>query len=173
LSSAPISPTISSFAETIARTCDSDLRVLAQREGHVVVDAHRSEQGAVLEEHAEEAPHLVQVALGQPGQVLVADPYRAPVGLQQADQRFQEDRLAGTGRAQQDRDLARGQGQAHVGPHRTAIEGLGQPFDAYLDAHPLLQVAGLHLDIERASGRVTGGVAAATSTLARSGRNRA
>ena len=55
-------PTMSSFSSTIA----PDLRlglagVLAQREGHVVVDVHRAEQRAVLEQHAEELAHLVQV----------------------------------------------------------------------------------------------------------------
>ena len=46
-------------------------RVLAQRERHVVVDVHRAEQRAVLEQHAEQLADLVELALGEPGQVAV------------------------------------------------------------------------------------------------------
>ena len=62
------------------------LRVLAKREGDVVVEVHRAEHGAVLEQDAEELADLVELALGAGGDVGALDDDRALVGLEQADQ---------------------------------------------------------------------------------------
>jgi hypothetical protein len=111
--------------------------VLTQREGDVVVPAHRAEQGTVLEQHAEQPPYLVQLVLAQRGEVAAADPDAAAVRSEQADEGLEEDGLAGPGRAEHDRDLAGGQGQGHVLPADLAAERLGQTVDSDLNAHAM------------------------------------
>jgi hypothetical protein len=111
------------------------LRVLAQREGDVVEEVHRAEQGAVLEQDAEELPDLVEPVLAGPDDVGVVDDDGALLGLQQTDQRLQEHRLAGSGGPQQDRDLAGRQGERDIAPDVLAAERLGQPLDLDRDAH--------------------------------------
>jgi hypothetical protein len=111
------------------------LGVLAQRERDVVVEVHRAEHGAVLEQHAEQLADLVEVALGAGGDVGALDDDRALVGLEQADQGLEEDRLAGAGGAQHHADLARGDGQRHVPPDQLLAEGLRQVVDLDLHAH--------------------------------------
>ena len=78
------------------------LGVLAQREGDVVVEVHRAEHRAVLEQHAEELADLVEVLLRAAGDVGALDEDRALVGLDQADEGLEEDRLAGAGGAEHD-----------------------------------------------------------------------
>ena len=56
--------------------------VLAQREGDVVVQAHRPDQGTVLKQDAEELAHLIQIVLVQGREVAAVDPDRACFGLQ-------------------------------------------------------------------------------------------
>ncbi len=110
-------------------------RVLAQREGDVVVEVHRPEQGAVLEQDAEELPHLVEVPLLEPADVPALDDDRARVRAEQPDQGLEQHGLAGAGRSEQDRDLPRRQRQGDVAPDVLATEALGQPLDRDLDAH--------------------------------------
>jgi hypothetical protein len=111
------------------------LGVLAQREGDVVVEVHRPEHGAVLEQHAEELPDLVEVLLGAGGDVGALDEDLAVVGLEQADQALEEDGLAGTGRAEHHADLAGRDGQGHVSKDELRAEGLGEVVHFDLDAH--------------------------------------
>ena len=59
----------------------------------------------------------------------------ALVGLEQTDQRLEEDRLAGAGRAEHHADLAGGDGEGDVAPDELLAEGLGQSVDLDLDAH--------------------------------------
>jgi hypothetical protein len=56
------------------------LGVLAQREGDVVVEAHRAEQRAVLEQDTEELAHLIEVRFAQLREVATVDDDRAAVG---------------------------------------------------------------------------------------------
>ena len=102
------------------------LGVLAQRERDVVEQVLRAEQRPVLGQHAEQLAHLVQLALGDAGDVLAVDHHRTLLGLEQADQGLEEHRLAGARRAEHDADLARRQGQADVLPDRLATEPLGE-----------------------------------------------
>ena len=111
------------------------LRVLAQGEGDVVVEAHGPEQRAVLEQHPEQLAYLVEVVLAQPGQVPVVDPDRALLRLEQPHQRLQKHGLAGAGRAEHDRDLPGWQRQGHVAPDHLGPERLGQSLNPYLNAH--------------------------------------
>ena len=88
--------------------------MLPQREGDVVVDVHRPEQGAVLEQDAELAADLVELFLAEGGDVLVADPDLAPVGLQETDQVLQEHAFSRSGRAEHQSDLALGDVEGDV-----------------------------------------------------------
>src|SRR5690606_28869788 len=110
-------------------------RVLAQREGDVVEQVHRTEHRAVLEQHAEQLANLVQVQLTARGDVGALNDDVALVGLDQADERLEEDRLAGAGRTEHDADLPGGQAQRDVAPDRLFAERLGQAFDTYFDTH--------------------------------------
>src|SRR4051812_48051996 len=113
------------------------LGVLAQREGDVVVEVHRAEQRAVLEQHAEEPAHVVELALTAGDDVGVGHDDRPALGLEQPHQRLQEDRLAGAGRAEHHRDLTGRQRQGDIAPDVLAAEGLGQTLDVHRDAHLL------------------------------------
>ena len=96
--------------------------MLAQREGDVVVEAHRAEERAVLEQDAEQLAHLVEVCLAQLGEIAAVDHDRTAVGLEQADKGFQEDRLAGARGAEHHGDLAGRKGQRDVLPDDLASE---------------------------------------------------
>ena len=109
--------------------------MLTQREGDVVVEVHRPEHRAVLEQHAEELADLVELLLGAGGDVGALDDDLAPVGLEQADQALEEHGLAGTGRAEHHADLARGDGQGHVSKDELRAEGLREVVNLDLDTH--------------------------------------
>jgi hypothetical protein len=111
------------------------LRVLAQGEGDVVEEVHRAEQRAVLEEDPEQPADLVELVLAAGDDVGVLEDDRALLGLEQPHEGLQEHRLAGTGRAEQDRDLTRRQRQRDVAPDVLAAEGLRQLVDLHCDAH--------------------------------------
>ena len=70
--------------------------VLAQREGHVVKEVHRTEQRAVLEEHAELLAHLEQAVVGHVRHGLAVHEHVALVGVEQSDHVLDADRLTGT-----------------------------------------------------------------------------
>src|SRR6476469_5922095 len=111
------------------------LRVLSQREGDVVVEGHRPEEGAVLEEDPEQLAYLVEVGLAQARQVAPVDDDRAGVRLEQPDERLEEDGLARARGPEHDRDLPRGKREGHVPPDRLRTEGLGQTRDRDLHTH--------------------------------------
>src|ERR1700744_586552 len=111
------------------------LGVLAQREGGVVVEVHRPEQGAVLEHHAEQRADVVKLLGRTLGDVGAVDDYRAALRAQQTDQRLQEDGLTGTRRAQQNADLALRDLQCDIFPDSLGPEGLRQSLDRDTDAH--------------------------------------
>src|SRR5271170_6049549 len=111
------------------------LGVLTQREGGVVVEVHRPEQGAVLEHHAEQRADVVELFGRALGDVGAVDDDRTALRAQQADQTLQEDGLAGTRRAQQNADLALRDLQSDVFPDSLGPEGLGQSLDRDTDAH--------------------------------------
>ena len=102
------------------------LRVLAQGEGGVVVDAHRPEQGAVLEQDAELAADLVQLPLEEGGDVVAVDPDLAAVGLEQAHDVLEEHALARSRRAEHHGDLALRDVAGQTLPDGLRPEGLGQ-----------------------------------------------
>src|SRR5581483_3157892 len=100
------------------------VRVLAQRERGVVEHVHRAEEGTVLEEDAELAPHPVEVALAHPDGLLAVDPDLARVGAEQPDDVLEEDRLAGAGRPHDGADLSPRQIEADVLEHGVRTEAL-------------------------------------------------
>ena len=129
----PCRPTISSFSSTMSRISFSLLlRVLAKREGDVVVDVHRSEESPVLEQHAELAADLVELFLAQGGDVLVVDPDLAVIGLEQSDQVLQEHRFTRSRRAQHQGDLALGDVEGDVFEDGLGAERLRELADADL-----------------------------------------
>src|SRR3954451_9736546 len=69
------------------------VRVLTQREGDVVVEVHRPEQRAVLEQDAELLAHVEQVVVAHARHRLAVDQDVALVGIQQADHVLDADGL--------------------------------------------------------------------------------
>ncbi len=88
--------------------------VLAQRERDVVVQIHGAEQRAVLEEHAELAPHPVQVTFAHADGLLAVNPDLALVGPEEADDVLEENGFAGAGGAHDRRDATLGNVEADV-----------------------------------------------------------
>ncbi|EGJ73036.1 putative D-methionine ABC transporter, ATP-binding protein [Streptomyces sp. Tu6071] len=112
--------------------------VLAQREGDVVEEVHRPEQGPVLEHQAELLAGLHDVPLRRARHVDAVHQDATVLGLEQADQRLEEDGLARPRRTEHDADLPRRQRQADVLPDGLPAEGLRQPLDPHFDSHRLL-----------------------------------
>src|SRR5215210_4448417 len=100
------------------------VRVLAEGERGVVVDVHRAEERAVLEQDAELLAHLEQVLVGHLGHGLAVDDHVALVRVEQADHVLDADRLPGPRRAQDHRDLVVGQAEVETVQHAVAAEGL-------------------------------------------------
>jgi len=69
--------------------------VLAQREGDVVVDGHRAEQRAVLEQDPELAAHLEELRHAHARDRLAVDEHVAAVGRHQPNQVVDQHALAG------------------------------------------------------------------------------
>ncbi len=88
--------------------------VLAQREGDVVEDVHRAEQGAVLEQQAELLAHLEQLVVGHVRDRLAVDEHVARVRVEQPDDVLDQHRLAGSRRAEHHRDLVVGQAEVEA-----------------------------------------------------------
>src|SRR3954454_20015461 len=98
--------------------------VLAQREGDVVVEVHRAEQRAVLEEDAELLAHLEQLGVLHVRHRLAVDEDVALVGIQQADHVLDAHRLPRARRAEDHRDLVVGQAHVQAAQDLVAAEGL-------------------------------------------------
>ena len=88
--------------------------VLAQREGGVVVDVHRAEQRAVLEQQAELLAHLEELVVGHVRDRLAVDEDVAGVRVEQADDQLDQHALAGSRRAEDHRDLVVGQAEVEA-----------------------------------------------------------
>ena len=69
--------------------------------GYVVVDGKRIEQGAFLEDHADTAPQLEKIPLGERGYFFAEYPDAARIRLDQAQRQFQNDAFAGAGHSEQ------------------------------------------------------------------------
>src|SRR5699024_2893456 len=91
-------------------------RVLAQGERHVVVQVHRAEERAVLEQDAEQLADLVELLGRALEDVRAVDDDLALLRTEQSDQGLQEDRLAGTRRPQKGAHLAIRKGERDVLP---------------------------------------------------------
>src|ERR1700722_5182277 len=111
------------------------LGVLTQRERGVVVDVHRAEQRTVLEHDAEQLADLVQLLRGAFDDVAAVDDDAAALRAQQADQRLQEHRLAGTRRAQEHAYLTRRDLERDIFPDSLGTEGFRQSLNLNSDAH--------------------------------------
>jgi hypothetical protein len=100
------------------------VRVLAQREGDVVEQVHRSEQRAVLEEDPESLAHPEEVVVGHVGDRLAVDEHVALVGIEQADHVLDAHRLARARGPEDHRDPILGQAHVQAPEDAVAPEGL-------------------------------------------------
>src|SRR4051812_2597484 len=100
------------------------VRVLAEREGRVVIHVHRAEQRAVLEQDSELLAHLEQLVVGHVGDRLAVHEDVALVGVEQADHVLDAHRLARARGAQNHRDLAVREAQVQPVEDRVAAERL-------------------------------------------------
>ena len=90
----------------------------------VVVEVHRAEQRAVLEQHAELLAHLEQLVVGHVRDRLAVHEHVALVGVEQADHVLDADRLAGARRAEDHRDLVLGDAHVEAAQDLVAAERL-------------------------------------------------
>ena len=100
-------------------------RVLAQREGDVLEDRHRVEEGAALEEHADLLAHGDELLLGKLGDLHAVHPDLAVVGLLEAVHVPERDGLARAGSAEDHEHLAAHHLEVHVVEHALLAVGLG------------------------------------------------
>src|SRR5680860_119112 len=105
------------------------------REGDVVIEAHRAEHGAVLEQDAEQLADRVQVLLGAGGDVQAFDGDAALVRLEEADDGLEQNRLAHSRGAGHDADFTCRDGQRDTCPDEVLAKGLAQILDLDFDAH--------------------------------------
>jgi len=100
------------------------VRVLAQREGHVVEHAHRAEQGAVLEEHADAPAQREQLGHRQARHRFAVHDDVAGVGEHEADDVLDQHALARARGPQHDRDLVVGDRDGQTVQDRHAAQAL-------------------------------------------------
>src|SRR4051812_14506249 len=100
------------------------VRVLPEGERDVVVEVHRAEQRAVLEQHAELLAHLEQLLVRHGGDRPAMDQDVARVGIEQPDHVLDADRLAGAGRPEDHRDPVVGDRQVQAAQDLVAPERL-------------------------------------------------
>ena len=100
------------------------LGVLAQRERDVVVEVHRAEQRAVLEQQPELLAHLEQLVVGHVRDRLAVHDDVALVGVQQADHVLDADRLPGPRGADDHRHHPLGKAHAQPAQDLRAAERL-------------------------------------------------
>ena len=103
------------------------LRVLAQREGDVVVEVHRAEQRAVLEKDAEQFADLVELVLAGPEEVGVLDEDGALFGSSRPTSDFRNTDLPVPDGPSRREISPGGQRQRDVAPDVLTAEGLGRP----------------------------------------------
>jgi hypothetical protein len=98
--------------------------VLAERERDVVVDVHRPEQRAVLEQDAELLAHLEQIVVAHARDRLTVDEHVALVRVEQADHVLDADRLTRAGGPEDHRDLVVRKAEVEAVQDLVATEGL-------------------------------------------------
>jgi hypothetical protein len=80
----------------------------AKGEGDIMADIHGVEEGAVLEEDSELASHGPELAFLEAGDFVAIDDDGAFIGLEEADEVFEEDAFAAAAGADHDGALAAG-----------------------------------------------------------------
>ena len=133
-------PPDSSFGHLVARALEAHLAqaphddvldlvlalvgVLAERERDVVVEVHRAEERAVLEQDAELLAHLEELVVGHRRHGLAVHEHVALVRIEQADHVLDADRLPGARRAEDHRDLVLGDAEVEAAQDLVAAERL-------------------------------------------------
>jgi hypothetical protein len=109
----------------LARLLGRHAVALDRAEGHVLPDAQRIEQRAALEQHAELAHDLAAAVIAEIDGLHAVDRDRAVVGLHQAEDAFQQHRLAGARAADHHHRFARRDVEVDAAQHLLRSEGLG------------------------------------------------
>jgi hypothetical protein len=98
-------------------------RLFVQFVADVLPDRQRVEQRALLEDHAQIGANRHHLGLGHLVDALALDPDGAAIGLEQAEDQFQDGRLAGPARAQEDLGMALPDGEAQALEDDLLVEG--------------------------------------------------
>ena len=110
--------------DDLAHLLVAQVGVLAKREGDVVVDTHRAEQGAVLEHHADVPAQAEDLRAAHLAERAAVDEDLARVGPHEAEDVLDHHALAGAGRAEDHRCGALGNLQVDALEHRVGAEAL-------------------------------------------------
>jgi hypothetical protein len=105
------------------------LRLLAQGEGDVVEVGHRVEEGVLLKHHAEAAPGLVELDVGEGGDVHAVDHDLAAGGALQRDEVAHQGALARARSADDDQRLRAADGEVDAVEHGAVAVDLHQLLD--------------------------------------------
>src|SRR5215475_4184610 len=106
------------------------LRLLAQRERHVVEHGHGVEEGAPLEDYSIAAPHHLEGGAPEAGDVRAVHENGARVRPQETQEVLEEHRLAAAAAADDHHDLGRGHLEIDPPEHGLSAEGLAQTLNA-------------------------------------------
>src|SRR5512134_15858 len=106
------------------------VRLLPERECHVLEHVHGVEQRPRLEEHPETAPHAVEFPPGKPVDVDPVEEYLSAVGLHQPDHVLEDQALPRPGEADDRGDPAPGDLQRDPVEHPPPVERLLHPCEA-------------------------------------------
>ena len=99
------------------------LPLLPQSVGNVFVDRKRIEQRPLLEHNPHAPAHQGKLIFGKRDEVLTLNQDSTGVGLEQAQEKFQEDRFAGPRYAQQDERLTSAHLKGDVEEHQLVFKG--------------------------------------------------
>jgi hypothetical protein len=102
-------------------------RLVQQRVGDILLDRERVKQPALLKQHAHVAAPVIPGLFIQARDVLAEQFDPAGRGLQQAQRRFQQHRLAAARRAEHDHRFAAPHRERHVAQHRFVTEAQRDP----------------------------------------------
>ena len=100
--------------------------MLAQAEGHVIVDRQAVEQRGHLKQEPEPQPELDKLLAAQPVDVRAVEPDASLGGMQQADDQLEHDGLAAAALADDANRLAPVDGQVDTAKHALRAEPHGQ-----------------------------------------------
>ena len=111
------------FLHARANLGERPVHLLVELEADVLADRERIEERALLEHHAQPAPHPKQVALLHLIHALAAHVHLAGVGPEQPQNQLEDRGLAGAAGTEDQLRVPRQQGEADVAQHHLVVEG--------------------------------------------------